>query len=236
MTVAEREQDPERTPAVDLRLMEAEPDGLEFKLSRATSRAGVPMTLMVGPRDAPKGKRWDEPTRNKTWRPPVSSGQLCPVGRAYADQMPGGDDLLAWYRSHGRERQHEVMHWLLRWAQCSDWERFAGPLQAATVLSWAMERVRSGRRRIRPTRPPHMGETQFEHLLSEASAWLRSRIMDAEYRYWQTLQEPAAETPASRHTDSEGSHSVHYPAKPNCFLRKANPRAPEAAFEFDQAA
>lgn len=155
MTVAEREQDPERTPAVDLRLMEAEPDGLEFKLSRATSRAGVPMTLMVGPRDAPKGKRWDEPTRNKTWRPPVSSGQLCPVGRAYADQMPGGDDLLAWYRSHGRERQHEVMHRLLRWAQCSDWERFAGPLQAATVLSWAMERVRSGRRRIRPTRPTH---------------------------------------------------------------------------------
>lgn len=210
-------------------------DGSEFELGRTTSRHGIPMSLMLGPREQRNGKRFDEPTRVRYWRPPYAS-TLCPIARGYADQAPGADDMLVWYRSHGRERRRQVGQWLARRAIACGWG--SSPMQTAVIVMWAMDRVTAGPRRIRPLPPPRMGQTKFEQLLAELSAWLRGRILDAEYRYRMVADPCAAagEIPASRHNESRREQSVHYPTKPNFFLRKTKTTAPALPVYYDKAA
>ena len=196
-----------------------------------SSRSGIAMDLMVSAVSGAAGPRkaGGEVTRLKTWRPPSDNG-LCAIGRGLADHGPGGDDLLVWYRSHGRERRREVSLWLAYRFIAKGWDCRAD--DAARIIGGAMDRVRAGRRRLQQPRPFDIGQTRHEQMLSALSAWLRAGLMDAEYRYWQT-QAPAVEIPAARHTGDRGQRGIHYPTRPNCFLRKARPEAP---IPFDQAA
>ena len=222
---------PEREPEIELRPSEVAPDSAEFALSRAETRRGVPVVLMKAPVCRPAG----QPPRRKR-KPQVAPKfvGLCPLTRSIADQSPGGDAMLVWYRSHGTERKREVWTWLVRHAIVCQWD--CSPVQTAVIALWAMERVTAGRRRIRPIPPPRMGETKFEQMLAVASAWLRMRVVEAEYRYRKALRSSAGQIPAERYNRSRKSHCVHYPTRPNCYLRKANPVAQELAIELDKAA
>jgi hypothetical protein len=254
MTAAKREQDPDTTPPVDLHLGESQPDALEFGLTQSATRRGVPMAYMVGMRsDAPGPAR---PVFG-VWRrgyPPVLPGGLCAGGRGFARNGHYDDCLLAWYRSHGRDRADAVT--MLTLLRLTSPEQDADacpltPLQATLLARAAMDRVirgvgddggqvrrvRAGNGWRRPFNATDAGmRAEVFTVGRDALAyWLMQRIVCAERAYWSAVSARESEAPAESYNRSRRSHSVHYPARPNCLLRKANP-APEMAFEFDQAA
>lgn len=205
-------------PEVELTARRVDHDQAQFALSRATSRAGIPMALMSGP--GAKAAGGESVRRAADWRPPYDC-TLCGGAMGFAEFSPGGADLLRWYRSHGTECDRQTRLWLGRRVWAAGWASTAS--DAWWLVDRAMMRVRRGPRRTVHFPPAGQGRKSFDAALAEASARLRFGILDAEHAY---LQGAAGETPASRHTGDRGNREVHYPTRPNCFLRKARPEIP----------
>ncbi|GAB3345854.1 hypothetical protein GCM10027359_29630 [Marilutibacter aestuarii] len=94
------------------------------------------------------------------------------------------DDLLVWYRSHGRERRLAVQLYLARRAIASDWKCSAR--QAVVVIESAMEHVRSRSASARlGAQDAGMRKGHFLDYRARAGAWLRAGILDAIWRYEQ---------------------------------------------------
>lgn len=209
---------------VDLRSRRVDQDHAQFALTQATSSTGVPMALMSAPGSGASARR-----RHTTGeaRPPRDC-TLCGGAMGFAAFSPGGADLLRWYRSHGTECDRQARVWLGRRVWAAGWA--STPWDAWWLVDRAMMRVRRGARRTVHFPPAGMGQKRFDAALAEASARLRFGILDAEHAY---LQAAAGEPPGSRHT---GNRAVHYPTRPNCYLRKAPKRVPEEPLPLDKAA
>lgn len=205
-------------PEVEITARRTDHDQVRFSLNRATSRTGIPMSLMAGPNSRAAG---GSSRRTGEGRSP-SDCTLSGGAMGFANFSPGGAELLRWYRSHGTECDWHARTWLGRRVWTAGLA--STPTDAWWLVDRAMMRVRRGTRRTVHFPPAGMGRKRFDDALAEASARLRFGIMDAEHAY---LQAAAGETPASRHTGNRGSREVHYPTRPNCILRKApKPAAP----------